>query len=169
LISLSTEAQDYVNSSSSENIENNFKIFTGGDFGLQLGTVNIINLSPLIGYRINNKTSIGVGGIYKYYSDSRYQYYLSIYGIRAFARYLIFNNLFAHVEAEELNVRNLDTYFINKERLWISNFYIGGGYRQSVGTKSFLNLLILWNINDSGLNSYSTSNPVIRVTFDIGL
>ncbi|MDP4268007.1 MAG: hypothetical protein Q8880_11300 [Bacteroidota bacterium] len=169
-------AQDYIRNTEKKAEEDeslNSKIFTGGDFGLSLGSVTMINISPLVGYRLDKKTSVGLGAIYLYYSenDPVYNYHANIYGFRIFGRYLIFNNIFAHAEIEEVNFPDLNTVSIKENRIWIDNIYMGGGYRQRIGANSFLNLLVLWNLNDNRYKSYSYdfSNPIIRVTFDIGL
>ena len=153
------------------------KVFTGGNFGLQFGTQTTIEVSPIVGYRITSKIAAGVGISYRYYRFKDYYYQppqifkTTIYGGTVFARYYILNNIFLHGEYEFLN---LETAFfdpgslLHKEsRFWIGSVLGGGGYRQSIGEKSYLNLIILYNFNETLFSPYS--NPVIKIGIDLGL
>ena len=42
-------------------------LFFGGGLGLQFGSMTLIEISPLVGYKITPKFSIGVSPTYKYY------------------------------------------------------------------------------------------------------
>jgi len=74
--------------------ENSFKsrLFYGGGLGLQFGSATLIEIAPVIGYKITPKFGIGIGPTYKYYS---YEYYnvpnthitTNVYGVSLFARY----------------------------------------------------------------------------------
>ncbi len=46
------------------------RLYFGGDFGLSLGrTQAFINISPLVGYKLNEKLSIGAGPVFQYWQD----------------------------------------------------------------------------------------------------
>ena len=47
--------------------------YFGGSLGLQLGTVTLIDLSPLAGVMLSPKFSTGLGVTYQYYEDNRFQ------------------------------------------------------------------------------------------------
>ena len=82
------------------------RFYFGGNLGASFGTITFIDVSPMIGYRITPKFSVGVGATYQYWKDSRYtpDFKQSIYGGRLFSRYVIAEdflgagNLFAHTE-----------------------------------------------------------------------
>ncbi|MEI6062087.1 MAG: hypothetical protein WCR72_15400 [Bacteroidota bacterium] len=153
--------------------ENNFKsrLFFGGGFGLQFGSVTLIELSPLVGYKLTPKLGIGVSPTYKYY---RYKNYYSnatdleanVFGGSIFARYMILENVFAHVEYESL-------YYNTKypgyptEMQQFNSFFVGGGYKQQIGGNASMYLEVLWNLNDTPDSPYT--NPVIRMGFSVGL
>lgn len=42
------------------------RVFFGGNFGLQFGTITNIEVSPLVGYRVTRDFSIGTGITYIY-------------------------------------------------------------------------------------------------------
>jgi hypothetical protein len=143
---------------------NNFnqRFFTGGNLGLQFGTITFIDVSPIIGYQISKKTQAGVGVTYRYFQDNRFNYSTSIYGGRTFFRYFFMPNLFAHSEYEVLNGE-----WRYNERYNITSIFVGGGFAQRLGGRSFLSLMLLWNLNDSADSPYT--NPVIRGGFNIGI
>ena len=117
-------------------------------------------------------------------------YSSSVYGGRIFFRYYLrslfdnfLGNIFAHTEYEYLystrpykeDMYGTITdwtfsgrmYSPGKQVLEINSIFIGGGYSQPVGGRAFVDLLILFNLNDSYNSPYS--NPVFRIGFGIGL
>lgn len=139
-------------------------LFTGGNFGLQFGTVTLIDVSPVLGYKITPKFNIGLGVTYIHFRDSRYKpiFVQNIYGARALARYFVLPNLFAHVEYEGLHSQ-WEPY---KPAFTIYNFLAGGGYRQAISDHLFLDAMLLWNFN----TTYTLyNNPIIRIGFNFGL
>ena len=171
----------FLNCVSSQNNEKNrdlsdltFKerLFTGGNFGIQFGTITYIEIAPILGYRITNNFVAGVGATYIYFSDKTYQpkYTTDIYGGSIFGRYFVFENVFAHAELSALNYEAVSPFQNNsyvKERVWTNGVFLGGGYRQMLGDFSSVNIMILWNFNEEVNSPYQ--NPIIRMGFDIGL
>lgn len=154
------------------------KVYTGGNFGLQFGTLTIVELSPLIGYNITKKWSAGIGGTFLYANGILYDAYgntipinQSIYGGRAFTRFAIIDNLFIHGEYELINLKALvwdpSTSSLAEQRLNVPGLYLGVGYRQMLGQRSSWNILILYNFLQTYYSPYS--NPVIRMGFNFGL
>jgi hypothetical protein len=146
--------------------------FTGGSLGLQFGSVVSVDVSPQIGYYPLEHISVGAGFTYQYISNRMYspRAEVNVYGGRVFSRlYLpIFESIFAHLEYEYMAYRT-NIFSLNGEMDWIklNNFLAGAGYRQRFGGRSSVNLMLLWNFNES---QYSlSSNPIIRIGVDIGL
>ena len=151
------------------------RFFTGGGFGLQIGTVTIIDVSPHIGYYLTDNFALGIGGTYQYYryKDSYYKinYSTDIFGGRLFARYNIIEEIFAHAEYEYLNyeaalIDPLGYFTGDTKRVSVDNVLVGGGYRQNVGGNSWATISVLWNVNETVYTLYS--NPIIRMGVDIG-
>jgi long-subunit fatty acid transport protein len=138
------------------------RLFLGGNFGLQFGSITFINISPLIGYRITDRLSAGPGVSYMYYSDWT-GYNTHIYGGRIFTMYNILQSVFLYGEYEILN---LDRFGF-QERIDVTNILLGGGFRQSIGGRAFWNIMGLWNINESVYSPYS--NPIFRMGVTWGL
>lgn len=147
------------------------RVYTGGGIGLQFGSQTFINVSPLIGYRLTEKFSVGLSATYLYYRykdyNPAYSFSSNTYGGSVFSRYLIFENLFAHVEYEVLRLEARD----NVSRLLgtkdITSVLVGGGYRQMLGDRSSINLMLLYNLNETTYSPYQ--NPIIRISFGIGI
>lgn len=147
------------------------KLYFGGSFGLQFGTYTNISLLPIIGYRVTDRFSVGVGAVYHFIKDGPYS--LNNYGGRAFAQVEVFDigegALLAHAEAEILSreylmVDNTQTY-IFKERKMLTLPMFGVGYRQRITDKASFDLLLLYNVSNDPVNPYS--NPVLRAGVNI--
>lgn len=141
------------------------KMFFGGNFGLQFGTVTFIEVSPLVGYRITDRIAVGAGLTYEYYhyNDKVYDLKTNVYGGRIFGRYMFTDYLFGHVEYEYLNLEAFDFY---RRRVDVDSFLAGGGYMQRIGRNSAMTAMILYNFTESAYTPYT--NPVIRIGFNIG-
>jgi len=150
------------------------RLFTGGGIGLQFGTQTMIEASPIIGYKITKNFAAGIGITYQYYRMNYNGNVLqtSIYGGSVFTRYYFLQNFFLHAEYEALNLETAffdPGYFYHKQnRYWVGSVLAGGGYRQFIGEKSSINIMILYNFNDTPYSPYN-SPLVYRVGIDIGL
>ncbi len=151
--------------------ENPFKnkFYTGGGFGLQIGNVTFIGVSPILGYNVTQNFSVGIGANYQYTDYRQYDFSVNTYGGSVFGRYTIWRSIFAHAEFEMLKMQypELINNQINKKWMNVSSLFAGGGVRQMIGENSSLVLLVLWNFNETPYSPYS--NPVFRIGFEIGL
>jgi hypothetical protein len=143
------------------------KMFVGGNLGFQFGTITFADISPLVGYRITDRISAGVGVTYQYYhyQDKYYNFQTNVYGGRVFGRYMFTKNIFGHVEYEYLNLEAYD--FFPYRRVGVENLMGGGGFIQRFGHNSGLEALILYNFTESAYTPYS--NPIFRVGVIFGL
>jgi hypothetical protein len=144
--------------------------FTGGSLGFQFGSVIMIDVSPQAGYYPLEYIAVGAGFTYQYINNRLESVKANVYGGRAFARlyFPVFSSVFAHLEYEYMAYQT-DYWRQPGDMEWINlnNFLAGVGYRQIIGGRSSINLMVLWNFNES---KYALStNPVIRIGFDIGL
>jgi long-subunit fatty acid transport protein len=154
------------------------RIDFGGYLGAQFGNVTYIEVSPIASYRVTEKFHAGLGLTYQYYKvnyTGAPDYSTSSYGGSIFMRYFIWRDLFVHAEYAPLYVTFYDYYFDNsgsyisrdQGSAWVNDILIGGGYRQMIGAKASINLMVLWNVNESFYSPYS--NPIIRIGFGVGL
>ncbi len=156
------------------------RLFFGGNFGLQMGTITNIEVSPLAGYYVTTRFAPGIGLRYQYYRDSYgiETFSTHIYGGSIFARYDIIRDLgnifrrasgasvFMHVEYEILSLEK--RYFAfppttEEGRFAEHSVLAGGGLRQPIGKRAAIIIEVLWNLNESPTSPYN--NPVIRFGF----
>jgi hypothetical protein len=142
----------------------------GGSFGLSLGTVTNINLSPMAGYELTEKLVAGVGPTLMYF---RYKYYdinTAYYGGRAFLMYSVFPMVNLIGEFESMNVEG--SY---QKRQWLASPLVGASYSQPIGGRFIkaVHFTALYNLNyNNQIDKYSGQNLspygspfVFRVTF----
>jgi hypothetical protein len=151
------------------------RIFFGGNFGLQFGTITDIQVSPVIGVWLLPRLAVAAGPdyrFYKYQSDKT-----NIYGLKTYMEFVVVKDLgsvlpvgsntgiFLHIEDELLNLES--AYWKNppvfSKRFYINTLLAGGGISQQLGRRASMNMMILWALNDSGYGVYSY--PEIRVSF----
>lgn len=140
------------------------RLFWGGNVGAWIGNPTFVDLSPLVGIRITEKFSGGIGFIYNYYSYkySNYNYATNLYGSRIYARYFILENVFAQAGWDRINRDNPYAGLPNT-RIWIDNLLVGGGVRYPVSDNFYVVASGLWNLNQTPLSPYA--NPIIQIGF----
>lgn len=164
------KSQEFIQNETEQKIEkkgfDKSKLFFGGGLGASFGIENIITLNPQVGYRFTEKFSTGVGFSYNYYSYNRYpKFSTNIYGGNVFSSYIIIDNFFLRAEYEILSVESqYITYLPSTNRINITSIFVGGGYKYPIGERSFINIMVLWNLNETQYSLYP--NPLIRMNFE---
>ena len=145
------------------------RMYFGGSFGLQFGTFTNISLLPILGYRLTDKFSLGVGAVYHFSKFGSNSY--SGFGARTFTQLELFNigdgAVLGHAEVEFLNTKyEIQGGGLSNNRTNITLPLVGLGYRQRISEKASVDMLVLYNVNDDERgNPYN--NPVFRVGFNI--
>ncbi len=144
--------------------ENSFfdRVYVGGNFSLQFGNITAVDVSPLVGYMIDNNWSTGLGISYQYLRYNDFDITSNLYGGRLFVRRNLFDNLFAYAEYENLNVEIFNPFDGSLNREWVPGLFVGGGFFQPIGPRAGLNFVILYNLNHDELRSPYTSPIVVR-------
>jgi hypothetical protein len=153
------------------------RLFFGGSFDLQFGTITNINVSPIVGFWVLPRLAVAAGPEYKYYSE-KYIGSTSIYGGRVYTQFVLIQDLnniipagihigfFLHAE-DELQSLQTKTPFWNNTQVTTSRFsvntgLVGAGISQPMGRRAALNIIALWALDDP-YGIYS--NPEIRISF----
>lgn len=139
------------------------KTFFGGGLGLQFGNPTVIDLAPVIGYRITPKVSAGVGITYEYINYPTYNFTTNIYGGSVFGRYTFYKGFFAQGEVEYLNLQAFD---LLDQRVDVESVFVGGGYINHFSRNAAFVAMVLYNLTPSYYTPYS--NPLIRLGVNIG-
>lgn len=145
------------------------KLQFGGSFGAFFGQQTYVELSPKVGYKVNERLVTGLGFNYIYFSLKDYgqKFVTHIYGPTVFAQYALVSGLFAYGEYNAYNVaayNPLPPY--NSERMWIGSAPIGLGY-YSGGEIGGVYIAVLYDlINNPNSPYYNGSVPILfRVGF----
>lgn len=166
------------------------RLIYGGGLGLSFGTVTSISVSPIVGYRITDNFSAGIGLGYQYFrvkdffelynaKNNQYQYYdykTSAYSGSVWARYLIWENIFAHAEYQH-NIFRFHDYQYDpagsgdivsfKTDITVPCLLVGGGYRQPITENSSFVIMILYDVLQDKYSPYRNTVDY-RIGFNIG-
>jgi hypothetical protein len=151
------------------------RLFFGGSFGLQLGSVTDIQVSPVIGIWVLPRIAIATGPTYRFYKD--YFFRTNIYGGRAYTQLVVIQDInsivpigssigiFIHAENELLSLESESWKNppYGSDRFYVNTLLAGAGISQPIGRRSSFNIMVLWALNDSQYGIYS--NPEIRISF----
>lgn len=152
------------------------RVYVGGNFGLNFGTITMLELSPMAGFNFTERLSAGVGLSYIYFSDNRFVPSLrfNMLGGRTFARFLIADQFFLHAEYERMSYKDLvfepgSTVGVMK-RVWVPAIPVGIGYRSQVGANSFFTINLLYDVlSRDNVNTLYPGGLLYRMGFIIGL
>lgn len=146
-------------------------MFWGGSFGAAFGTVDYIQISPVVGFYPVEKLATGLRLTYQYRNDNRYTPDLntSDYGAGLFARYHFIPQVFAQGEYDFLNYE-YPTLSGGKERDTIHSLLGGGGFSQPLGNHVALHFTVLYDfLYDSGDLYRPYNSPwVYRIGVGVG-
>jgi hypothetical protein len=163
------------------------KYYFGGNLGLALGDVTMVEFSPHVGYYFTPNLTAGIGGKYHFYKERNRivegikanSSSTNIYGFNMFAEYDVVKSMafldkswknagfFFHFESEVLN---LDHNFFQEDkqsgRFWTNNNFIGLGFKQWISPHANLYLMLLYNFNYQADLSPYNDNPSLRIGFN---
>lgn len=102
---------------------------------------------PIAGYMVAEKTMLGIGATYMFQSQTYFgkKYTNSIYGPILFARQLVLEQVFAHIEYQPLNYGMFDITTNTEKRQWENILYAGVGYGAKRGVYIIALYNVLWN------------------------
>ncbi len=150
------------------------RIVVGGNLGAQFGNATYIEVSPIVGYRITEDLTAGLGFTYQYfkfnYDDPSFlDYEASVTGAKAFAQYDLFFGFFAHTEYE------YDWYKFEYEDVSygiyegsVPSLFVGAGYNYSISNNARFQIMALYDVLYQ-VESLHYSPWVFRVGFNVGL
>ena len=168
------------------------RLVLGGGAILNFGTGYAnVGLSPMVGYKFGERFAAGVGISYQYYRNKfeqvgivdqnnnligivQYDRKTSLYSANVWARYIVWRNLFVHVQPEMMNVGvptlvqdpvgNLD---VGETREYVPAVLVGLGLRQPITGTLSLYLTALYDVIQNPSSPYY-KNLDFRFGFNIG-
>ena len=148
---------------------NPFDRFTfGGGIGGSIGSSQWgVSLAPRIGYKITDNLEAAFSVNYSFQSGNNVKYHT--WGLGPSLNYYIYRNFFVkaaytHYFIKEIWKRTRDTYSYKEDAL-----YLGGGYMQHLGGRSYLRLGLSYNVLYDKNKSIFSSGLSPEVGIVIGL
>ena len=167
------------------------RLVVGGGIGLGFGDITSISVSPMVGYRITDEFSAGVGFGYQYLRVKNFfevedfntpgiyhyfDYKATITSASVWARYLVLQNLFAQAEYEHNFMSYTEPRFsptgsgevVNtKVKYNAPSLLLGVGFRQPITENSSLYIMGMYDVlQDKYSPYYGRIFP--RIGFNIG-
>lgn len=147
------------------------RLWFGGHLGASFGDVDIVDVSPVVGFAVSDALSIGGGVSFRYRKDDRFPGEPSStdYGANAFARYRISEPLFLQAEVELLSYEYLRAD-LTEDRDTFESVLAGAGFVRPLGRRTSLYGLALYNFSydDDDLVSPYDDDWVYRVGVTVG-
>ncbi len=138
------------------------RVYKGGNFSLQFGTITFVDVSPLSGFMLNEMLSAGVGFTYRYLNYRFNNFDTNIYGYRVFLRHNLNRNIFLYTEYENLSVEFFSGDGVFRE--WIPGGFLGAGYHIGSPNSNFATMITgMYNFSYNLLKSPYNSEWVFRV------
>ena len=133
------------------------RIYFGGGFGLSGGSWGTsIRVSPMVGYMLTSRVSVGVGATYEYYKYNSYyggDYSDNRWGGMLFTRVNLFKQIFAYADYSFMNYTyNPST----EERRTIDRLPLGLGISQPIGSRSSINFLAAYDLLYENAGPYAS-------------
>lgn len=140
------------------------KVMLGGNLSLAFGSMSMVEVTPLIGYNLSPRVTIGASLTYMYfsYTSDIYSYSAQNFGGGLFGKIRVYKDFYLQVEPQMLNIKYVD-YSGNEKRKWVFNGLAGVTFRSRLGERFAVDYSILWNMNQTQDSPYD--NPVIKVAF----
>jgi hypothetical protein len=131
------------------------RVRSGGNLALNFGNPFFIDISPSVGYMVNEKLMLGLGVTYMAMGSSGADY--SFYGGRLFGRQQIFESFFANAELEFLNAPFLNSNSNSEQRKWLVNPLLGASYVLPFGERGGIQASLLYSLNyQEGYSPYGS-------------
>lgn len=122
------------------------RVYFGGGFGLSGGSWGTsIRLSPMVGYMLSNRVSLGVGATYEYYryKDAIFDYTDNRYGGMLFGRVNLAGQIFGYGEYSFINYSYGGD---NNDRRTVARLPVGLGLSQPIGPRSAFNIIAAYDL-----------------------
>jgi len=106
-----------------------FGMYLGGDFS---GNNLLFSFLPYASYDLHPKISFGVCPNVLVIVNAQFQYPQGMYGTSVFGRFYISEHFFLQAENAVLNRKFTNSTSVSKQRRWVDEIMLGGGYRKDM-------------------------------------
>ena len=144
-------------------------MYYGGSLGLSFGSYFRLAVTPMVGYKLSPRASLGVKVQYEYTVDSRYAEDITShnYGGSVFARFGITPKIYAHAEVAGMSYKYATGNYTS-EREWVPFVLLGGGYVQPISPRTALFVEVLFDVLQDAKSPYEPWTPWISAGVSAG-
>lgn len=148
--------------------ENNRWTF-GGGIGVGFGSNSAFYLqaSPRVGYKITDDLEGGVVGSVSWQTSDYYK--STMFGVGPFVNYYIARSFYVGANLQQYFINYKDKFYDYKVNEQETALYLGGGYMQRIGSNSFMQLGLMYNVLWKENSSVFSSGLVPNIGFVVGL
>jgi outer membrane protein assembly factor BamA len=145
------------------------KVYYGGSLGLSFGSYFRLAVTPMVGYKLSPRASLGLKFQYEYTVDSRYAEDVTShnYGGSVFARFSITPRVYAHAEFAEMSYKYASGNYTS-EREWVPFILLGGGFVQPISPKTAFFVEVLFDVLQDPKSPYEQWTPWISAGVSAG-
>lgn len=149
--------------------QQNNKWTFGGGLGLGFGSNSAFYLqaSPRVGYRLTNDLEAGLVGSVSWQTSNYYK--STMLGIGPFANYYFARSFYISVNLQQYFINYKDKMYDYKSSTEETALYLGGGYMQSIGNNSYMQIGVMYNVLWKENSSIFSSGLVPSIGFVVGL
>ena len=142
------------------------RFYFGGGVGASFGTVNYVELAPLVGCRITPRVDLGLQPFYRWRDDG--QYSTNDYGASLFARFRIIKSLFAEADYQHASYQYVDALGA-KARTSQDAFLAGAGYTLPAGKHAGVYFSALYDFTYDENDPYRYYNSPLRLQIGVAV
>lgn len=146
------------------------RIILGGNFDIQLADPVLVDLSPLVGFRLNKKLTAGLGGTYRVnltfdskslnaQDDNR------VYGFNAFVSYDVIKQFFVYGQYDYLGQKEHDQDIAEEVQTWEPGFMAGIGRSFRMHPKITGTVMLLYNVVENHIKNPLGNRFQVRFGF----
>jgi hypothetical protein len=144
--------------------------FFGGGVGAAFGSVDYLEIAPLVGFRVVPRVDLGLQPFYRWTNDSRYSPSLetSDYGARLFARFRVVYNFFLEADYQFTSYE-YPNGFGGSTRASNNAFLAGAGYSMPVGRNVGLYFSALYDFTYNNDDPYYPYDSPVQFQFGVAV
>lgn len=145
------------------------EIYWGLSINARFGRSQGIGLYPMIGYNITPRWSVGGRVGYEFWWRDRFGETLTSHAFSGslLSRYRLIPQIYAHVEGGAGNYDRI-LFTAEAERVTYPFLFLGGGFSQRTGRRSWLLIEILYEVIQDEYSPYDGGGPVISIGMGVG-
>ena len=143
--------------------------YWGAAVNVRYGRTSGIGLYPLIGYKVTRQWSVGARVGYEFWWRQRFSETITSHAVSGglFSRYRLIPQIYAHIEG---GAGNYDRILFTgaSDRVTYPFLFVGGGFSQRTGRRSWLLLEILYEVIQDRNSPYDGGGPLISIGMGVG-